>query len=981
MQSKHRTQRGSVILMVVGILSALAMMGTAFLLVTFADRQDAGAVSEAAPIRTVVEGLVQRACVELADDLRIGSRGPYSDFTGVAAADIWKIRIDYASNQADYGFDRHLASTTVCPVKVLDSPGVRRDSTWAKLTDPRCFNPDSDADVTDVKSNSGSLVDTDGDDSGDAVLFPTGVFSGAGTQYYAAVRIIDTSGLVNVNASYAAADNGESSGWMNVGMISPGRLPQKWSGSDDVRPLPFREEPFPVQAVFTTRMSSAFGRSGGGQFFDRYVRRMDNPLLAGRDVYRTYDLSDELACRWVDTVDWGGGGTIRSNPRMRASRLSRSIAGGADDSWSWRWAKDWAAYGRYLTTHSSGRTFARYSGDVDAVWGMPTPAKVDLNLLTLENDPADAYDTYRRAFYQMLPHLNESEREEQAAQLAVNLIDYLDGDTAAEDKVTIAPVKPGSSTEVMGIERQPFLTQAWYRVERKEKAAGDGDEGEPEIEIDTFMALVLHNPYEEKIEMRNWEVKVGAQSVKFTDSIKGGGYFVIHNSPDIKVADTAGRINTPVSFLDPSKDVLICRPAYKLSGAVSNVDVPVGCFKATEFAQQYTPGMAIGTFTSHMCRDETRKDLRVAVARYGTVAAPKDYVTDSTGIGTNVSFTKTDAINEIPPTPVFIRGYGGKAGHIWNLADLCRIYRIGPTTTEPLDVRLAEELGNTSTPAKMFAIGRLHSLDFITPKGGDYGYNLLPPFCLAADYFTVDSPTVDGCNNDGDKIGAADVTDPNWTISTASWKAWNRETIQFGKININTASVAVLSTLPFLKPLAATYGEIGVAGDIVCYRDRLLGITDGGLGADAPRNVPYADRTRVLRTMLDGGTYRNDQAFASTGELAVLLRIRSTFSALLGVDWPAPTGYYPAYREGPDGGTDDGYGGTVEKDLTKLEMRYAYLSNCVSVNSDTYCAYVRIQLGDSPDAKVKRNYIAIIDRSNCVTVADSPVLRAFAEVK
>jgi len=90
----------------------------------------------------------------------------------------------------------------------------------------------------------------------------------------------------------------------------------------------------------------------------------------------------------------------------------------------------------------------------------------------------------------------------------------------------------------------------------------------------------------------------------------------------------------------------------------------------------------------------------------------------------------------------------------------------------------------------------------------------------------------------------------------------------------------------------------------------------------------------------------------------------------------------PAYAVGPNG-TDDGFSlaDPPRDDLSKRDLRYAYASNLVAVNSDVYCAYIRVQLGDRVDAQVKRHYIAIIDRSNCIATGDRPIVRAFAEVR
>jgi hypothetical protein len=116
---------------------------------------------------------------------------------------------------------------------------------------------------------------------------------------------------------------------------------------------------------------------------------------------------------------------------------------------------------------------------------------------------------------------------------------------------------------------------------------------------------------------------------------------------------------------------------------------------------------------------------------------------------------------------------------------------------------------------------------------------------------------------------------------------------------------------------------------------------------------------------------------------------------------PAP---YP-YRLGLLGTTGDGLrpvdaAGTASTGpLVRQSMLYAWLSNQVTVRSDTYIAYIYVEEGlsdtilalppGSPErtaalAAVReraRRYVALIDRSQCWTAADQPKVLMFTQIK
>jgi len=61
------------------------------------------------------------------------------------------------------------------------------------------------------------------------------------------------------------------------------------------------------------------------------------------------------------------------------------------------------------------------------------------------------------------------------------------------------------------------------------------------------------------------------------------------------------------------------------------------------------------------------------------------------------------------------------------------------------------------------------------------------------------------------------------------------------------------------------------------------------------------------------------------------------------------------------------------------------ISNLITVNTDVAVANVCVQLGAStasqPKGKARWHYIVALDRSNCVTSADTPAVILFSEVK
>ena len=445
-----------------------------------------------------------------------------------------------------------------------------------------------------------NLVDTDGDGIPDARLFPTGVYDPSGTQYFAAVRVIDLSGLVNINTGYAWNAPTPAYPIMPVSMVTPGYLPwDSWIPFVPSIPQDTYLRLHPQIGVIVPDWTLHAGRTpvnnpsnwteGWAKYAELFVRRADNPDRSdGNYAFLPYDGSDELACRWQDTYVGGG---MNGNPLARQSRLYNAFGAG----WAAGAANDhWAHYARYLTTYSASRVLARpIAGAPPSTsannWTAPR-AKADLNMpLANALQRQSAFRAWAGAFNQGIPlgysgisatpyspgiTSDENQRTYTAAQLAVNLIDFLDGD----DDPTTADVKDNGGNPlgtVMGIERQPFITQAWYKIHKAGPAPGTPDK--------KMMAFTLYNPYASHINISKWTLVQGGAKDNLLDNtfIPGGGRYVIFcdgqasGPPKIRLAGGLGSFRfvgmDPTNEADP---VVLYRPSQDLTGA-AGPDVPV----------------------------------------------------------------------------------------------------------------------------------------------------------------------------------------------------------------------------------------------------------------------------------------------------------------------------------------------------------------------------------------------------------------------
>ena len=845
--------------MVVGLLVLLAMVGTTFIIVAHMDRREAYSIATSAPMKRVAGGFLQQIRIKLADDLYInGSNVIYGDATN------YKQQGDCPHED----YDKHLAS--FAPVSL---GGVL---TWRHIS-----NHNDIGVFVDVLANDPLLVDTDGyrndgTNAGDAILFNSGVGNRSGGEYWVAVRIVDASSLMNVNSAYSSTIDAAAA----AGVV----MPVTNIALDALVGTSVRDSVHDARNGSTTDNIATYNTN--------YVRRPLNPVV---NIYRPFDVSDMTALLW--------GGTV---PNTASGRLWEALGA------------QFNAAKPYLTVHSASRDYVRQvPGGVNDP--LPNNRRVDLNNA--------GFVDLSKAFYNAIPMnvpgfpAGAPGRRTVAAQLAANVIDYRDGDDTPYRptilEMAAAGLAPG--TTLFGVERQPFITEAWLRME--------WDAAVPPGSVKQWSAIELFNPYKTAISLVGYKLKVGAGAANNFQNLPPGN--MLPAGGRIVIVSSAAEIRAVTKYQDTNLDLReTCTIFRTASGGAL---VPVGSVESAKI------GLTVPTaFTPEAVYARIRRDDAVARAKYSVAVYSTQPYTyrigdggcpDETSTNLGRSNSGVDLGAAVAPTPVFVRN-----GKLINLGEVSRIFYVGPKSDgTPLDEVLASlSPGHVSN-------GRLYMLGALQAGGwGNPNIPNIPPICMLGDYMGALTP-------DPANTGRIDTV--------------------YGRININTAPWPVIRYLPGISAMAQ---RDRIAKDIVAYRDLLDNTAAGGTDYSAAGARAAASGIANLRP---------DAGFACPGEIGIPLARIVTPMPNNTYNTSAPNCYKVA------GGSDDGLDGITD-DLSKRDIYYAWLSNQITVRSDVYIAYIRVQIGSDPATTgAVRKYVAVIDRSNCASPTDLPDVLMFAEMK
>lgn len=775
----------------------------------------------------------------------------------------------YINNKGLYGAATKVNQTIDHPGEdtdpVLASVELSSTGRWPHITNIGDAS-DAIASFNNVDPTTASqsipLVDTDGDGTPDAILWETSISSNW-KKYWAAVRVIDASARMNVNtAQYEwPAVAGMTMPYTNIvtGMLLNGTV---------------RNAIHNARTNTTGESTLAYNAN--------YVIRPLNPAVS---TYLPFDMTDMFSLLWQ-------GGTA-------SGRLYDTI-------------NDATLYGNkrtYMTTMSASRVYIPIPVTDTGTADHDQTYKADLN--------KDDFETLFKAFYNAIPagnadiSANDTAHRKTAAQLAVNTIDFRDTDS----DITVEEVPPtGSGVYVYGIERQPFVTELFF----KKYKDGGGT-------VTQYSAIELFNPYKTPIDLAGFDVMVGASSVAPTGgwsgkTIPAEGYVVlVSNAGDLVAFTGVTEIEIPNMAL--SSGVRIFRSRNDNGTGAKDVMIVNTSATVTDPPVNNSGKHKVCVWHSGLAEARYARDLKVetldnntydytSASGYGTMGAGSSYLGRA-----NVAPTLPAAI---APCAVYVRN-----GDFINFGDMSRIFYVGPSNTQSLQ----SKLGTTDS----LVVGRLVPWADPSATGSDT-VPAIPVGAILANYLMVASPMADGIDNDGNGTNDNDG-----------------ENTVYGLININTAPTTVLETLPGFIELSST------------------------------------SRTAIVSGIT---TYRSGTPFRSPAEIAIPVynagKILAAPTEKLPLNTYASNAAPQNYAVGRNG-FDDGLNFTtarVDGDMVKNNVYYSWLSNQVTVRSDVYIVYIRVQPSDVyNETEGVLNYVAVIDRSNCRVITDRPNVQLFMQVE
>jgi len=994
-------RRGSILLMVVGMLTIVAMLGTIFLLVARQDESQSTSVVAKSQTDPVISGIITRISAALATDRHATSR-PYDGM----AAGAWGEFIDSADPDVD-DWLTDMTGPTIRPSYLL---GVKN------------ANPNEEPDVC-----------TDGDGVPDAWLMNTGLTDPQGNRFYVAVKIIDASSRININTAGFGGPPDPDTDPTAGGHFDPAKpiLPDYVNLHAFLSPSDLTN----YRAYNTIHM-----RRGGDDGIASATDPATSPLLkdytrqAGMRPmkpvtaiprYLPFAVSDEPFLMYT-------AGTMVYRGRLYDLCSADSVTFNTALPSSRR---------PMLTTWNASTQGLRFPVTDDAIrrnfWTHNSDGSiVDSGFVTGLIDPND--NTTRERLYdrlcELLPDRPDDAGKQLAAQLVANLWAYctpIPDDTAAIAYFQNAHYfNPEGTIEAYGMMEQLVFTEAvsWKRAEttRLEESPTPGIFNEIENEDGGwFYAIEIYNPTTLDIPVRDasGEPLFIVRPASTTDDSKDFQWTYRDGSPintmgpgeRIVLYDFDGVRLDPTVNNQPKK---IVTPDSKegLDGETKTKDLTDAFFFATVDNNiiRWADANGAGGYDHHYLDDNFGGVKLFRKAAYGktvggydkialdTIAGPPlapDLGDDMLGDEDCISLTRDDVSRSL--VAEYYQPRTTNRSWVWSELPLADENVAGSHTLAatnhvgsgyPSDIRPGFDFDLRRLAHRpMLSLGELTDLWVIGPEGAAFGNVADPTFLtvrLKNDKATLSTPSrarVDFTplrgpagfageaftgGNAAMNVGDTRYPDVPWAcllgelfdcVPTDSTRPAYGERV-YGRININTAPAEVLKQLPWPTAKKLFDGESyeftvdpeELAEYIIAYRQ-----ADATLPALDPGR--FQNRSTVL-TGLRGG-----KAFLTPGELAFVLNDYVEVKL----------------------GTNHATAVNAATFLDERNKLYHAVANLITVNSDVFQATVLVQLREvkkSTGALTGKTlqtwrYVALMDRGNCMQATDRPTVLLMTEVK
>ncbi|MBN1553932.1 MAG: hypothetical protein JXA11_04250 [Phycisphaerae bacterium] len=743
---KRTIKRGSVLVMVVGLLTIIAMLGSVFLLVSRMHRRTADALDAVAP-DSLVMGIVEQIAAQMKADLNIGE---YNS----AGADESEKNLPYyggtdVNAYADYPGDGTDQDTWL---STNYSQSVADNKVWPYITNIS----GETSDIKNVSTDNKKLKDTDADGIKDAIQYRMEVFNANGDEYCASVRVIDLAGLLCVNTA------GVTDGSAYPSFLAPVKINLYGLLGD---------------ALYNKINNARFDKSEDPKddMNALWENLASHPSSPGTD-YKSYGVGDEMYVRWLTDNEFS---TTYTGTLYEATKTGDGSPMPVINR-------------RYITTQSCSRNLLRKPRRyLNTRIPLQETTNGSINFMALSDDDPDAADK-RTALYNLLVDAldiaNPDDARMKAAHIVANLWAYMDGQKSDKAyKFEVTDHSDATDPFVYGLVPQPFIVEA-YAYNLQETATGS-DHG-------WAFSVELYNPSTNTINLDGkYKIVQGTNEHVFSSGeiAANGGRFVIYTFGG--QFESSGRMGASDS--DYGFDAIPESKKYKWddldftdSEPVRLVRIPLGNDPGDpKIEMDSVSKNDIGYTTSDKQLDLTllvdaRRDdsnnKRYALNRWAkwpvNGATGTAVINHTLGNSNNYSSWTSPQSNEIPIGSYYcgfsiLESRPNGAANVTELssvADLMKLFLVGPHSRTSENNSLVQNLWNFRTNASRAYINDLSAT--VTKTGSSYPDGISIGEVLG-ELFAV----IPGYNPSSDPVDSR----------------------VYGRLNLNTATKETLLMLPW----------------------------------------------------------------------------------------------------------------------------------------------------------------------------------------
>jgi len=487
---ESRAQAGSALILAVVLTTLLAIVGVLFVMVARVNKIAASATLESRELDAAVDTVIAEISEELVLDVPGVAGQEYYDYPD--QYNNWLGSLEPSRLGNNY-YWRQISDVTGSLGSYARNvrAGVVRE--YDQIAD---FN-------TPV-----ATADADGDGVGDSKWVKlSDITSGKGKPIYAAVRIIDNCGMLNVNTAFkmdpsAGIRRIDGSTQMQINVMA---LAGREGNPLALPPVP----PDPPTSAEETALLQARANYDNAIAFDldQYEQNVVWCYGPPNKPYTPFDISDELELRYrfilnqsdIDTRLEPWGGEFR-----KSTTLSTPVTSGGQqlDAWFERVYHPGSIDPNYDYRHLATTC------SMDRIIDPAGQKMVNVNT----GSPSQIQQA-------LLSSINRVDRDQIAAQVAVNIVDYRDADVG----VTTLPV---AGRTYYGFEAQPFISEIAFQI-----SATD-----PSVRTNNYFALELYNPFSVDIPLGDFRLELRRNNALVSTitlagrAIAANSRFVITNS-------------------------------------------------------------------------------------------------------------------------------------------------------------------------------------------------------------------------------------------------------------------------------------------------------------------------------------------------------------------------------------------------------------------------------------------------------------------